>query len=413
MAATVWQTGCQNTDDVLKPGDVPIDILTATFVPDSVFAENPIELNGEAIEREWGGPLDEDLPYFQIRVSSEDGEGEPGDPRYVSAKVVYTESDIYFLFRWTDPQSDVYKDALFYNGPSYVTGSLCFPPLADPDNWSFDGTIPQVDDAQDPDPVHDEDRFVVQFEIPDDSESGAVSGRRDVWQWLSTRTNLTRNLYSPDENPNFPARGTPGYLEDGVFDPDFGFFFDPGTPTWRRNFEPGIPLPDIIYRQSDDVFFEPDEPSNCQNSFGADCVVNNGLSPYYIWREDLRNTVEAFSACDSINYAPVVDAEPRPFQTGDFVSGYWYTYPLGSRADVRGKGVWDQGLYTLEVGRPLSTGDAANDLAFTAEPGDRVPFTIQVYDNSGTVYWGSGVNYLEFGEKDVGLLRTAAEGEES
>jgi hypothetical protein len=404
---------CQK-DDLLKPGEVPIDVMTATFVPDSVFNLNPIELNGEVLEREWGGPLDQDLPFFQIRMSRENGGGDVGAPVYVSAKAVYTESDIYFLFRWVDDDANQMKDALFYTGPN---PRGCDPNLVDPANWSFV-------DPDNPSQVFDEDRLSVAFEIePTGDALGAFDtqgcqvachtdqnpafgapgyGLLDVWTWLATRTNVVRDLYNDQENPDFPPRGVPGYLEDYVADPVSGLAPDPGTPPWRLNFEPGSAVPLWVYRPGDDPFVDPFDPQNCFNAFGERCLPNNGLPTYYIWRETLQFPIDHFASCDSINNAVLPSGtESRPWRAGDAVSGYIYTYPSGSRADVKGKAKFDTGLWTLEIGRPLRTGDPAHDVVFSGVEGDEVAFAVALFDNSGTVHWGSGPQRLKFGSKAV------------
>ena len=393
---------CQNTDNILKPGDVEVDVMRAVYIPDSIFLENPIELNGEALEREWGGPLDSDLPFHQIRVSAEEGSGDAGVPAYVSAKCLYTDSDIYFLLRWTDPVPNEASTPLVYVGPNYDSRDDCAPYLNAESSWIRTEEL-------------EEDRLVIQFDMPD--VEGASSGRRDVWQWLAARTNVVRNLYDLEENPYFPIRGYPAYMEDAIYDPGFGLFFDPGSPTWRRNYATGSAVPTFVYRQKDDPFFEPLDGDLCRNGFGGPCLANNGLSFYYLWREDLTATTEHFESCDSLNYFPnnlvddSRDGEPRFWKTFDAVSSYWYTYPEGSRADVRAKAVWKEGVWTLEGARSLRTADLANDLAFPSQTGGEAGFTIQVYDGSTSVYRGSSRQVVRFvGPRTVGFR---GRGEES
>jgi hypothetical protein len=413
VAATLSIAACQDESTLLAPADVPVNLMVATFLPDSVFRLNAIELNGVAIEREWGGPLDDDLPYFQIRMSAEDGAGDPGEPIYASAKAIYTETDIYFLFQWNDETEDAMRDALYL---TTEVGPGCDDDLVNPANWSF------IDPFDRRSGRRDEDRFSLAFQMaPTGDSKGTFAtdgcavachfdaspafgtpdyGRLDVWQWGATRTNPVRDLYSRDENGNNPLRGTPGYLDDQVIDPITGLSYDPGTPPWRFNFAGNSAVPLLIYRSREDPFFEPTDPA-CANSFGEMCRVNNGLDLYYLWREDLRSNVEAFGSCDTLNSAPVRQAgEPRTWLIGDAVSGYWYTYPSGSRADIHGAATLDLGVWTLEAGRALDTRDPANDVIFTGNPGDEVVFTVAVFDNSGRVHWGSGPQRLRFGPRD-------------
>ncbi|MEZ4653091.1 MAG: ethylbenzene dehydrogenase-related protein [Candidatus Eisenbacteria bacterium] len=424
-AGLLFVAACQDESKLTAPGEVPVDVMTATFLPDSIFQINPIDLNGEAIEREWGGPLDTELPYFQIRMSAENGSGDPGEPTYVSVKAVYTERDIYFLFRWNDTTENLMRDAL------YLTKQVepgCNADLIDPANWSFTDPLRPLA------PRNNEDRFSIAFQMTeagdaqgtfaqdgctvachlDDSPAFGKPdyGRLDLWQWEATRTNPVRDLYSRDENGTLPLRGTPGYLEDQIIDPVTGLSYDPGTPPWRFNFAGSSALPLEIYRRRDDPFFNPTDPG-CTNDFGEGCRINNGLELYYIWREDLRNQIAAFAECDSTNFAALPQGtEPRPWRIGDAVSGYWYTYPSGSRADVHGKAALDEdaGIWTLECGRPLDTRDPANDVIFSGVPGEEVVFSIAIFDNSGTVHWGSGPQRLKFGPRNQRRARPAPGG---
>jgi len=395
-------SSCQNTDDLLAPGEVAIGRMTAVFVPDSVLTENPIDLNGEVLEREWGGSRDTELPFVQIRMSKEDGQGNPGEVKYISAKCIYSTTDIYFLFRWTDDEASIMKDALYYVGP---INDGCADLIVDPANWSFENPL-------DPRALPDEeDRLDILFEVPEGS--GPV-GKEDAWQWQSTKTNPVRDMYDRlVDSASFPARGTPGYLEDGVLDPDFGFFFDPGTPTWRQNWTGDSPLPNFVYRSEDDPFVDHPNPTNCFNDFGEECRFNNGIDFYYIWRDDLRLPVDEFFFCDSLNQSVLPQGnEPRPWLFGDAISGYWYTYGSGSRSDVRGKGVFDDGIWTLEIGRKMFTEDLANDVNFRRVVREdnvdvdvyveELSYKLRLYDNSTDEYWGSGPQTLLLGPREGG-----------
>ncbi len=93
------------------------------------------------------------------------------------------------------------------------------------------------------------------------------------------------------------------------------------------------------------------------------------------------------------------------------MTGYWYTYGSGSRSDVRGRGVFDNGLWTLELARKMFTDDAANDVAFRrtvrGDDGNRdvylveVPFRLRLFDNSTDEYWGSAPQTLLLGAREI------------
>ncbi|MCC7140694.1 MAG: hypothetical protein IT349_01200 [Candidatus Eisenbacteria bacterium] len=423
--AAMALSSCQQ-DDLLKPGDIEVNILTANYISDEAFADNPIELDGEALEREWGGPLDTDLPYHHIRVSREDGSGDPGEPAYVSMKCFYTDTDIYFLVRWADDEADELKDATYYIGPDLAadtTGAYigC-------DNRQFLATDQVWTRNFNDGKPNDEDRFSIAFDVDNAGDGlgsfreqgcltachlerspafGTVStGRLDVWEWLATRTNLARDLYNRFENPSAPIHGIPAYLEDYTADGVTGLLPDPGSPVWRENWEDDHHYPLQVYRLADDLPFTND---NCRNRFGAPCIKNNGVPVFYPWREDGNRFIPDFSCADSVNQAVLpAGREERPWSPGDAVTGYYFTYPSGSRADVHGKGVFEPelGRWTLEVARKLDTRDAANDIIFSAEGGEEVTFAIAISDNAGSVHWGSGPQVLRFAPKVARLARS-------
>jgi hypothetical protein len=415
---------CQK-NDLLKPGSVQTNIVTAYYISSADLAANPIKMDGQALEREWGGPLDHDRPFTQIRMTAEDGSGNPGAVTYLSVKAVYTDNDLFMLVKWSDPQPDLMKDAVFYTGPDLTGREGCQDVLVDDRNWtrSYGGR------------VWDEDKLFLAFEMQstgDNSgsfhENGCLSachqtqspvfgrpgyGRLDVWEWLACRTNPSRNLFSPTDDANSPRYGTPAYLDDYVADAVSGLVPDPGTFTWRQNWINGQVRPEYVYRPLDDPYFKPGNPSYCPNDFGEKCKVNNGLPYYYIWRERSINwnLLLPIGRCDTLNNAVLPQGqEPRAWRPGDAVGGYFYTYPEGSRADVRGKGLHTLGIWTLEIGRELNTGDAANDIIFSGNPGDEVVFTAAVADNSTVTHWGSAPQILRFGPKPVIRAQSRGQG---
>ncbi|MEJ2202026.1 MAG: ethylbenzene dehydrogenase-related protein, partial [Desulfuromonadaceae bacterium] len=66
--------------------------------------------------------------------------------------------------------------------------------------------------------------------------------------------------------------------------------------------------------------------------------------------------------------------------SGDQVAKYEQTTPSGSRADVRAKGVWWQGEWTVEFSRKLDTGHS-DDVRFRLD--GRYPFGVSRYEIAG------------------------------
>lgn len=407
---------CQKDDDeLLRPGQVASNIVTAYYIPDSLFRGREIKMDGNAKDTEWGGRLDLARPYSQVRLTAEDGAGDPGEPIYLSVKSVYTDHDIFFLFRWVDRRPNEMKDALYYVGPDLVDRTGPQYGLMAESSWALETTSS---------PREDEDRLSVAFEMePTEDDLGTfrtqgclvachlnqdpsfgrpTRGRLDVWQWLACRTNPARRTYTIADNANFPAYGIPGYLDDYSTDPVGGLVPDPGRSCWFPNSAPGSHRPRWIYRPADDPFNKPVDPNNCLNDFFEDCRVNNGLATYYLWRENTERIPLEFSNIDTINSAVLpAGRDPRKWLHGDRVSAFYYTYANGSRADVRGKAVFDEatGVWTLEVARPLQTADEFNDVQFSGEPGSEFVFAAAVADNSARRHWGSGPQVLRFGSK--------------
>ena len=67
-----------------------------------------------------------------------------------------------------------------------------------------------------------------------------------------------------------------------------------------------------------------------------------------------------------------------------------------SRADVRGKALYEDGIWTLELGRRLNTTDALHDVTFDPGSGREYVFTVAVMDNSDREQRGSSAQILVF-----------------
>lgn len=65
---------------------------------------------------------------------------------------------------------------------------------------------------------------------------------------------------------------------------------------------------------------------------------------------------------------------------GDIVNRFAKQQPTGSRSDVRARGVWQNGVWTLEFGRKLATGNQ-DDVQFS--PGKKYLFGVSRYEIAG------------------------------
>ncbi|MBD3160872.1 MAG: hypothetical protein GF346_01830, partial [Candidatus Eisenbacteria bacterium] len=338
--------GCQDADTLLPPSETDESVLRANYRSSEEFLDNPIVLDGQAIDREWGGGT---IPYYNVRISTEEGVGTVEAPQYVSMKAVYTNRDLYLLIRWADDEVDALKDATLYVGE----------PLAEIVGECSEQLISERSWIRDPGDRYDEDRFGIAFEV--DSAGSSIGtfrehgcqiachaqeepafgrtgyGRLDIWQWLAARTNPVRDLYIDTENPVDPLHGIPGYLDDLIADDVLGLSPDPGTPAYRPNFVEGSDVPLYVYRLRDDPFARPVDPERCFNEFGEQCRKNNGVDLAYIWREETTQSFEPFGPCDTLNLNPLpIGTEPHEWQPpdypfpgtpGDLVAGWYLTYP--------------------------------------------------------------------------------------
>jgi hypothetical protein len=93
---------------------------------------------------------------------------------------------------------------------------------------------------------------------------------------------------------------------------------------------------------------------------------------------------------------------------GDVISQYSIVNPEGSRADIRAKGTWKNGVWTIEFGRKLRTGNA-DDLQLDPASGKKYLFGVSIaglyankIDKTAPHWYGQGrisePLYLVFGE---------------
>jgi hypothetical protein len=421
-ALAVGLGGC-GEEEVSRPEDTPTNVIIARYESPADFERAIIELNGERIDLEWGGEFSANRPYTQVRLSSEEGSGSPGATQYASVKALYTDTHLYMLVQWVDPDADQLKDVFYYVGPNFSDPIItCVGDACDTTRRSGpqDSLLLPVWWYQ----YGEDDKLAIAFQMDATSGNGASfsergcqvachpsgavrfgaidTGRLDVWYWLAGRTNPIRNLFNPNDDPDDASQGTPGYMDDWYSFPVAGLVPDQGFPGYLKNFDEGAGVPLRPYRRGDDTVDNPTGAETCHNLFNQSCVTNNGLPPAYLWREQATTYVLPFSARDTL-YQGNFPADPRRWATGDLVPGYVLTYPSDSRSDVRASGGHEDetGVWTLEIARKLNTGDMEHDVTFEPASGRQYYFTLAIFDADVRNHWGSEPQILRFEPKEA------------
>ncbi len=129
---------------------------------------------------------------------------------------------------------------------------------------------------------------------------------------------------------------------------------------------------DIWYwkaHRTDPVGFADDKIQVYSDSSAPDAaqLISTGGKAFYL----TRNGDEGDSA-----YRPLVYDSPA----GDTVTKYAHRPPTGSRSDIRAKGVWKDGIWTIEMGRRLKTGNP-DDLQFDLS--QRFQFGVSRFEIAG------------------------------
>ncbi|MCX6154657.1 MAG: choice-of-anchor D domain-containing protein [Candidatus Kapabacteria bacterium] len=169
-------------------------------------------------------------------------------------------------------------------------------------------------------------------------------GKTDIWVWQAGLTNPLG--YADDHNANGNDISSNPSIRTGDI---------PGRPFSTNNFMVnGKKLP-ISLAAGD----------------------NGNLNKRYIWDD----TSEPFTGQNN----PLTG---KPFAVGDFVSGWklqGQDNMFNQRSDVRAKGVWANGVWTVEFARALATENVdGGDVVF--QSGKDYPFSIAFFDNVRKYY---------------------------
>jgi hypothetical protein len=136
-----------------------------------------------------------------------------------------------------------------------------------------------------------------------------------------------------------------------------------------------------------------------------------GGSPYYDNINAARNAPNYTSADQPAPPYWIYNDQKQSFndtyQTNDEIAGIIISPPTGDRADIRGKAVYKDGMWTLEYGRKLTTGSKF-DVQFSDLTKEYL-FGTAIFENSQTRHsYESGVSKLVFAVAATPVMTTPA-----
>jgi PAS domain S-box-containing protein len=313
-------------------------ILTAERISEA------ITIDGYANESSWKG-----AKKLVIRV--QDGGIGVVD---VALQALYDHEYIYLYASWADPTESVTKGLWTFDS---ATG-----------NWSSSG---------------DEDRFSIFWNIEDSIAGFNIGGcamlchgdrmhtnapheKADIWHWKASRTNPMG--YADDKWMDDTIKE--GYVSEAKEAARHG---DNSTSGGYRDNK------QIVLINGSNVtmplYYEPNPTNDIDAKFLFQSEIDNGEAIEVTGATILKN--------------------------GTTVPGYILDRPIGSRGDIDAKGIWRDGMWSLELKRKLNTGHA-DDVQFEVTKLYR--FGVAISDNAGGFEaYGKGHSFdlgaktLEFG----------------
>jgi ethylbenzene dehydrogenase len=337
----------------------------------------------------------------------------------VRMSAAYTNTDLYLQIQWKEPtgQNDLNRRRFLFNGPD-EGGTGVVP------GWSS-----QLND----------DKFAIAFDIngaADNTgtfqekgctvgchgEMNPTQGLMDVWHWKTSRSNIV------------------GYVNDQFSDPA-GRHTDAGDPIEVRNWKvkdniaagPGLVWDPTLGKQ----FFALPDPNEGSveldptifllkghtmplkgDATAGDFTVTNICQSCHDFGGSERKLISDWGLnktdAEIVNWLKSTDhpgsGEITTLKPADFddviarvrgftgVPGYYLQSPTGSAADLvvlNSKTVFKDGIYTVQIRRPLNTG-YADDVQFDPVAKKEYVFGVAVMDKDGKNHAGSPRQILQF-----------------
>jgi hypothetical protein len=361
-------------------------VLVAPYLPDTVRTPQGSVarlalIDGVASDPEWN-----ELQYTHIAVGPEHGNS--GGSFTVSAKMVHDRVRVYLLLQWPDPTPDDLGPRLRWAPDPNVPPSTCDSLLL---NCSWELVR------------NDEDRIALMWDLDDARDNSGrfrdlgcqvachgnmhpLSGSVDIWQWRAARTNAQQMRF------DFPSGAVNlGFADDG-YASGGGRVADPGLPLFRDNYrmtrycgtERPVPL-----KVADAYDESQQRPSSADNDNLSPCL-------YISDRRGIRyQPCPRTNPCRLFNSDNVLDFTP-----GDDLPGLLVDWPhtpneVASRHDVLARGRWEEGVWTVEMVRPLVLLHT-EDVSFHVSQGSPYFMALAVMNNTGRIHAGSPVIEVRF-----------------
>lgn len=338
----------------------------------------------------------------------------------IKITAAYTDRDVYFQLQWTDPTktNDLNRRRSLFNGPG--EGGVGTVP-----GWSS-----QLND----------DKFAMAWDVKGAAdgtgtfqqkgctvgchdEMNPPQGVMDIWHFKTSRSNPLG--YVNDQYGDATGRHTdagdpievrnlrdPNDISKGpkfVWDPTKGkqLFVLPNPAEGSNELDPALFLlkSNVTELKGDAKagdFTVTNVCASCHDFNGADNKVirdwglNKTDAQIATWLKDPAHPGSGDAASLSATDVTDVIARIRGF-TG--VPGYYLQQPTGSAADIivlNSKTIYKDGVYTVQIRRPLNSGHPDDDVQFDPLNTKEYPFGVAVMDKDGKNHAGSAYNILRF-----------------
>ena len=266
-------------------------------------------------------------PPFQVTLKGE-GIFKDKSSKQVTARALYTDSDLYLLFRWKDETESLIKDAWRYDGVKWARQRGNEDRLAI--LWEMtpiDGFAAKGCTAACHDSANEKEKWYF--------ATDAVAQRGDLWHWKSYRSNPL------------------GFADDGWLGESDS---KASPPTGRRN-DPGGG------GDSRNETAEKDRPALMVDPSKPVPGLKPGV-PVGLMVKDFTVPIKDYSA----------------FKAGDVLGYRILSQPGAGRGDIKAQGTYGNGEWTVLLSRRLVTGNE-DDVAFSVDKGYN--FGLAVFDDSG------------------------------